>query len=74
VKRLLLVYFALGALAGCGHIPKANPEGVPPPWPANPSPVRTHPLPPSEEAPPPKKPITPPLKPDLLPPPTPPRT
>lgn len=47
MRRLALLLL----LAGCGHIPPADPAGVPPPWPAPDPPVRkaTPPPPPSED-------------------------
>jgi hypothetical protein len=73
VKTLALVVL----LAGCGHIPKADPTGVPPPWPATSAPVKSAPgAPAPSEAPEPprqnEKPVVPPLKRELLPPPAPP--
>jgi hypothetical protein len=63
MKLLFLVVL----LGGCGHIPKADPAGVPPPWPPAPAAVKTpSPAPPPEPE---TKPLVPPLKPDLQPPP-----
>jgi hypothetical protein len=56
VKALVVVL-----LVGCGHIPKGDPAGVPPPWPATPAPVKSAPPPPAEKTDE-KKPLQPPLK------------
>jgi hypothetical protein len=63
----LLVLMAFAVFLGCGHIPKADPSGVPPPWPPAPAAVKTPP--PAPPAEPENKPLVPPLKPDLQPPP-----
>jgi hypothetical protein len=80
VKTLALVVVVV--LAGCGHIPKADPTGVPPAWPApsasvksapgTPLPSETPETPRPNEKPPNEKPVIPPLKREVLPPSTPP--
>jgi hypothetical protein len=72
VRRLLLGALATVAFGvACGHIPKPDTAGTPPPWPSPPAPVK--PTLPAEKQPvrePP--PLPPPLKREVLPPPAPP--